>query len=86
LDKVADKLNQVTYRKVIKDVPWWGNELENLSKEVRENKKEDKIAFKRPLPYNKAIFRMKRKSFVKFSEEISETSTVAKIRKVLSKD
>lgn len=100
LDKAADKLNAailkayetscpLTHLKAKRDVPWWGKELEVMRKEVRklENKKGDRCKFKEALTeYNKAIRRLKRKSFRKFSEEIEDTPTAARLRKVLSKD
>jgi Endonuclease-reverse transcriptase len=88
MDKAAKKLNSVilavyeascpiTYRKVKKDVPWLEKELENLRKKVRrlENKKRERATSKATLTtYNKAIRRLKRKSFVRFNEEIVDSS------------
>jgi hypothetical protein len=58
-----------------------------VQKFYSENKKEERAKFKATLTtYNKAIRRLKRKSFVRFSEEILETSAAAGLRKILSKD
>jgi hypothetical protein len=38
------------------------------------------------MPYHRMIRRLKRKSLVKFSEEIKDTSAASRLRKVLSKD
>jgi hypothetical protein len=100
LDRPADKLTtpllaayeaccSVVHRKVKRDVPWWGKGLQEQRREVRrlQNKKKDNRAeFKRALTaYSKEIRRLKRKSFVRFSEEIIDTPVLSRLRKVRSK-
>jgi intergrase/recombinase len=80
----------VVHRKVKRDVPWWGKELQEQRREVRrlQNKKKVKRAeFKRALTaYSIEIRRLKRKSFVRFTEEIIDTRVASRLRKILSKE
>jgi hypothetical protein len=101
LDRAADKLTAailtayeaccpVVHRKVKRDVSWWGKGLQEQKKEARrlQNKKKvNRVEFKRAITaYSKEIRRLKRKFFVRFTDEIIDTPVASRLIKVLCKE
>jgi hypothetical protein len=101
LNRAADKLTAailaayeaccpVVHRKIKIYVPWWSKRLQGQRREVRrlQNKKKvNRVEFKLALTtYSKEIRRLKRKTLVRFSEEILDTPVVSRLRKLLSKE
>nr|XP_024219513.1 uncharacterized protein LOC112211654 [Halyomorpha halys] len=79
-------------RETKRDVPWWNKTLENLKRRARKlfNRAKGQgrwEEYRQALTeYNKEIRKSKRRSWRKFCEGIEDSSSAARIHKVLQKD